>query len=80
MGSANVIKKHLQQGLALEWLHALDVRRKTAVYKQYFSAGFRVRDDHRVLILRINAALGGSYFVVANIGQGAIMHRSQILQ
>ena len=75
-----MVKKHLQQGLAFEWVHALDMRRKPAIHKQYLFAGFGVRHDNWVFILRISIALWRSYLVVAKVGQCAVMHRGQIFQ
>ena len=53
MSPADMVKKHLQQGLAFEWVHALDMRRKPAIHKQYLFAGFGVRHDNWVFILSL---------------------------
>jgi len=65
--SGDVIEQRAKQCFALPTTHALNVRSKATVHKQYFFACFRVSDNHWVFILWVGVSLGCSHFVIAQV-------------
>ena len=72
----DMAEQQIQQGITLAAAETLDMTGKTGIYIQQLPPGFRVGDNHRVLVARI-LALSRGYFVTAKIRQGTIMHRRQ---